>query len=120
VTVTREQIEAAVDALLEVCPTNPSLPHPRRDAAHTVLVSLVDAVFAERDEALSLARTFQAAPDMNGQAIMEARAYLAEHMGKQTECAFFDDCIHNRGTVGAGEVRARRRHRTRGGCASRS
>lgn len=47
----------------------------------------------ERDEARLDVRTLQAAPDMNGDAIMEARAYLKEHLG--VSAAFFDDCIHN-------------------------
>jgi hypothetical protein len=33
--------------------------------------------------------------ELNGEAIMEARAYLSKHLGKMCEQAFFDDCIHN-------------------------
>ena len=33
--------------------------------------------------------------ELNGEAITEARSYLVEHLGKDCERAFFDDCIHN-------------------------
>ena len=90
--ITREQIEAAVGSLEYAAQ---KCEHADVVHRHATLMRAIDGLIAERDEARLLARTFQAAPDMNGQAIMEARAYLAEHMGKQTECAFFDDCIHN-------------------------
>lgn len=32
---------------------------------------------------------------MSDEAIGMARAYLVEHLGEKTGCAFFDDCIHN-------------------------
>ena len=49
----------------------------------------------ERDEALALSKANAAALalDLNGQAIMEARAHIKEHLN--ISAAFFDDVIHN-------------------------
>jgi len=58
------------------------------------------ALTAERDEAREQVKAVNAylALDLNGQAIMEARGYLNEHLeplGAKVDCAFFGDCIHN-------------------------
>lgn len=33
--------------------------------------------------------------ELSSDALMEARAYLEQHVGDVCKCAFFDDCIHN-------------------------